>query len=75
MKLGEASGRLDATSTLIAQHFSIVRELRGYCGHIKDNLKRGPGGDYNLDEIWAIFDNLVDTLESGCDFLNFPIQL
>lgn len=48
--------KLDTSSTLLAQHFSILRELKAMCLSLKDNLIKGPNGQYNLEEAWNCFD-------------------
>ena len=62
------------SSSLIAQHFSILRELHQYCMLVKSNV--GPDSScMNLEEIWRNFNHLVEILEAGCDFLHYPIKL
>jgi hypothetical protein len=70
-----AKQKLNTTSTLLAQHFSILRELKAMCESLKENLQKTPNGQFNLEEAWNCFDQLMDILEAGCDFLNFPISI
>ncbi|KRX10682.1 hypothetical protein PPERSA_08677 [Pseudocohnilembus persalinus] len=63
--------KIDAASTLFAQHFSILRELRMYCKSFKENI----GKEENPDVLWNEFNNIMSILDSGCQFLNFPITM
>lgn len=59
------------SSSLMAQHFSILRELQQYCQILKENLNRDT---LNTDELWKNFDHLLELLNAGCDFLYYPIN-
>lgn len=63
--------KIDATSAMFAQHFSILRELRMYCSQFKEVLKN----ETDTELLWKNFENIVSILDAGCHFLNFPIQL
>lgn len=67
----KAGLKLDASSSMFAQHFSILRELRHYCLQLKDVVKN----ESELDVVWKHIDNIINILEVGCQFLNFPIQI
>lgn len=59
------------SSSLMAQHFSILRELQQYCLILKENVtKEG----VQKDELMKNFEHLSELLEAGCDFLYYPIQ-
>ena len=60
---------IDTASTLFAQHYSIIRELLGYCVKFKDELS----SRNDLEEVWRNLDLLMSILEAGCHFLRFPI--
>jgi hypothetical protein len=60
---------IDTASTLFAQHYSIIRELLGYCGKFKEEL----AARNDLEEVWRNLDLLMSILEAGCHFLRFPI--
>lgn len=63
--------KLDGSSSLFAQHFSILRELRHYCLQLKDAVKT----EGDMEVVWKHLDNIVNILDIGCQFLNFPIQI
>ena len=63
--------KIDSSSSMFAQHFSILRELRHYCLQLKDAVKN----ENDLDVVWKHMDNIINILEVGCQFLNFPIQI
>jgi len=63
--------KIDSSSSMFAQHFSILRELRHYCMQLKDAVKN----ENDLDVVWKHMDNIINILEVGCQFLNFPIQI
>lgn len=61
--------RIDTTSKLLAQHFSILRELKFYLGKFKQSIKE-------KDDPVAINENLElleQVLDAGCHFLKFPV--
>lgn len=60
---------IDSASTLFAQHYSIIRELLGYCTKFKEEL----ASRNDLEEVWKNLDLLMSILEAGCHFLKFPI--
>jgi hypothetical protein len=66
--------KAEISSSLIAQHFSILRELSQYCSLLKENVGIDPDA-MNLDDAWRNFSHLVELLEAGCDFLHYPIKL
>lgn len=63
--------KFDGVSSLFAQHYSLLRELRSHCLKFKDMY------DQQLEstELYSQFGNIVSILETGCQFLNFPINL
>ena len=63
--------KMDGSSSLFAQHFSILRELRHYCLQLKDAVKT----EGDMEVVWKHLDNIVNILDIGCQFLNFPIQI
>lgn len=63
--------KVDAGSSMFAQHFSILRELRHYCLQLREAVK----SESDMDTVWKHMDNIVNILEVGCQFLNFPIQI
>ena len=70
----ELEEKAEISSSLIAQHFSILRELYQYTTLLKENL----GTDLstmNLEEAWRNIHRLIELLEAGCDFLNYPLKL
>jgi len=66
---GESSGWTDSASTLFAQHYSILRELLGYCEKFKEELT----SRNDIEEVWKNLDLLMSILEAGCHFLKFPL--
>lgn len=68
------SKQLETTSTLLAQHFSIIRELKSYCNTFKDNMKYHRDS-YTPEEMVDAFEQLVSIVDSGCDYLNYPISI
>jgi hypothetical protein len=60
---------IDTATTLFAQHYSILRELRSYCLKFKQELSKRA----DLDAVWRNLDSLMGILDSGCHFLKFPI--
>jgi len=63
--------KIDASSSMFAQHFGILRELRHYCLQLKEAVKT----ENDVDVVWKHMDNIINILEVGCQFLNFPIQI
>ena len=63
--------KIDASSSMFAQHFSILRELRHYCLQLKEAVRT----ENDVDVVWKHMDNIINILEVGCQFLNFPIQI
>lgn len=68
---GKEGVKMDGSSSLFAQHFSILRELRHYCLQLKDAVKT----EGDMEVVWKHLDNIVNILDIGCQFLNFPIQI
>eukprot|EP00828_Plagiopyla_frontata_P021586 TRINITY_DN28172_c0_g1_i2.p1 TRINITY_DN28172_c0_g1~~TRINITY_DN28172_c0_g1_i2.p1 ORF type:complete len:429 (-),score=45.32 TRINITY_DN28172_c0_g1_i2:28-1314(-) len=66
-----ANDLVDMSSTLFAQHFSILRELRQYCQQFKQAVKT----ELDQEALWKHFDNILNILEAGCQFLNFPVNV
>ena len=63
--------KIDATSSLFAQHFSIIRELKAYCNQFKDVLSK----ESDVQKVWKGFDQIIVALEAGCQFLSYPVTL
>lgn len=63
--------KVDAASTLFAQHFSIIRELRTHCKNFKESL----GREENPEILWNEFGNIMQVLDAGCQFFNLPINV
>lgn len=63
--------KFDAASTLFAQHFSIIRELKAYCNQFKESL----GKETDLQKVWKGFDQISGALEAGCQFLSYPVSM
>ncbi|KAL4466811.1 hypothetical protein ABPG74_010408 [Tetrahymena malaccensis] len=63
--------KIDSTSALFAQHFSILREMRLYCKNFKESYSK----EEDKEVLWAQFGNILNILEAGCQFLNFPINI
>lgn len=63
--------KIDSASTLFAQHFSIIRELKNYCGQFKEML----GKENDVQKVWKGFDQIVGALDAGCQFLSYPVTL
>jgi len=63
--------KFDAASTLFAQHFSIIRELKAYCNQFKESL----GKETDLQKVWKGFDQIAGALEAGCQFLSYPVSM
>lgn len=63
--------RLDNTSALLAQHYSLIRELKTYTQEFKQLIV----AESEIKEVWTCFENLAQVLETGCQFLSFPVQL
>lgn len=63
--------RLDSTSSLLAQHFSLIRELRTYMHDFKQLIEN----ESEIKDVWRCFENLAKLLENGCNYLSFPCQL
>ena len=62
---------INKSSALFAQHFSILRELRNYCQQFKEAVKKK---DNDTDTVYKNFDNIINILDTGCQFLNFPVH-
>lgn len=60
---------IDTASTLFAQHYSIIREILGYCTKFKEELS----ARNDLEAVWKNLDLLMNILEAGCHFLRFPV--
>jgi hypothetical protein len=63
--------RLDNTSALFAQHYSLIRELKMYAQEFKQLIE----SESDIKEVWKGFENLSTVLDTGCQFLSFPVQL
>lgn len=73
MDIKSANGvKLDSASALFAQHFSILRELRNYC---KDFTEMVESGDQEFEAMLKSFRQIAQILDSGCEFLSFPINI
>lgn len=72
--LQDIEEKADVSSSLLAQHFAILRELSQYCSLLKENIGVDPEA-MNLEDAWRNFNHLVELLEAGCDFLHYPIKL
>lgn len=70
-KKDESYLRLDNTSALLAQHYSLIRELKTYMQEFKQLIV----SESEIKEVWKGFENLAQVLETGCQFLSFPVQL
>jgi len=66
-----ANFKIDSTSSLFAQHFSIIRELKAYCNQFKDMLSK----ESDAQKVWKGFDQIIIALEAGCQFLSYPVTL
>ena len=60
---------IDSATTLFAQHYSILRELKAYCTKFKEELTKRD----DLESVWRNLDSLMGILDAGCHFLRFPI--
>jgi len=60
---------LNAASTMFAQHFSILRELKTKCGEFKKDVE---GKD--KEKVWPEFEEIQKVLDLACQFLDFPIE-
>ena len=56
------------TSKLFAQHFQILREL----DHKLRLLKKSKDKQRSEDQSWYQIDEIINVLDSGIKFLNFP---
>lgn len=63
--------RLDSTSSLFAQHYSLLRELKSYTSEFRMLIKN----EAEISEVWKCFESLSTVLENGCQFLSFPMQI
>lgn len=63
--------RLDNTSALFAQHYSLIRELKIYTAEFKTLIE----SESDIKEVWKGFENLATVLDTGCQFLSFPVQI
>lgn len=63
--------KLDNTSSLFAQHYSLIRELKLYMQEFKQLIE----SESDIKEVWKGFENLSTVLDTGCQFLSFPVQL
>jgi hypothetical protein len=66
-----AAFKLDSSSALFAQHFSIIRELRMYCTQLRESIKR----EQDVDILRKNFEQILQVLDAGCNFLSYPITL
>lgn len=74
LSLADLEEKADISSSLLAQHFSLLRELHQYCLVLKENV--GPeSGTFSPEEAWKNFGHLVELLEAGCDFLHYPVRV
>ena len=62
--------KLESSTTLLTQHFSILRELRTYCLQLREGVKREIDGD----SLKKIFEQVIHVLETGCHFWSLPVQ-
>jgi len=60
---------IDSATTLFAQHYSILRELKSYCSKFKLELSKRS----DIDAVWRNLDGLMGVLDAGCHFLKFPL--
>lgn len=66
----EVSGmKIDSATSLFAQHYSILRELRNYCVKFRDELL----SRNDLEAVWRNLELLMGILDAGCHFLKFPL--
>ena len=63
--------KIDNTSTLFAQHYTLIRELKNYVKDFRVLLK----DESDVREVWKHFESLATILDTGCQYLNFPIQI
>lgn len=61
--------RIDTTSKLLAQHFSILRELKFYLNKFKQNMKENASEESVRENL----ELLEQVLDAGCHFLKFPV--
>lgn len=74
----------NTSSSLFAQHFSILRELKKkvneFKKRIKDKMNKGrltrnvEEKFDHLDQAWSNVKMVEEILDSAIDFLNFPVQ-
>ena len=62
--------QLDSTSTMFAQHFSILREMKNLVDQFRDVIKK----ESDNDVLRRNFEDVYSVLERGCHFLQFPIK-
>jgi len=70
----ELEDKAQISSSLIAQHFSILRELHQYCTLLRENVGPDPTS-FNAEEAWRSLNRLIELLDAGCDFLNYPLKI
>ena len=63
--------KLDTTSALFAQHFTLIRDLKKYMNDFKELIEN----ESEIKEVWRCFENLARLLEDGCNYLSFPVQM
>ena len=66
----ELSADVKASSTLLTQHFSIIRDLKQKCMMLKSKFE----GEENVTLLWQVFGDISHVLNQACQFLDFPID-
>lgn len=64
--------KLDSASALFAQQFAVLRELNNYCKQFSEVVE---SGDQEFETMMKSFRQIAQILETGCEFLKFPINI
>jgi len=70
-KAEKAALKLDSSTALFAQHFGIIRELKNSCSQLKEGIRK----ETDYDTLKKTFEQILQVLDAGCQFLTFPINL
>ena len=61
--------RIDATSKIFSQHFSLLKELKGYVDIFSSTLMN----EKDIEVVWKSFNQIKIVLDKGCSFLKYPL--
>ena len=62
--------RVDSTSKVFSQHFSLLKELKDYVDIFTSTLEN----EKDPVVLWKSFNQIKTVLERGCAFLRYPLM-